>query len=334
MSNSIKVTVSTLPNYCRYTSSDYILCGLDFYILRDGIEHHYSSQSSNTCLQELLTEIDDYLLGRIAQKTELFYFVPWIMGNHIVYPYSFMIKSENFWTFRYKRNQNDKNFDFTCDISKAEIISLKKQLTEQYAKIDWDSLGKTPVYTFDFSEKEFKWCYSAKELCQTLNDICIGQTVKSIFVGAMNYADPLNVRENRVNYYLGSEVIIKTDDILIDLLIHASGLFELRTFNNAEYTMKGPTVKLIDDGHEELCEIGNVYGAFKINYTEHSIKKVVVDETNCWPWAAKGFDKSKLGTPVELPEAIHFLLENDHSLSFYGWDDDFLIEISPTPKTT
>ncbi len=77
---------------------------------------------------------------------------------------------------------------------------------------------------------------------------------------------------------------------------------------------------------EEFCNIGNVYGAFENDYTA-TINKVSVDDIDYWPWEAKGFDESKLGDPIELPEQITFHLSNNFALSFYGLDDDFAIKL-------
>ncbi len=328
MSDRITVKITPLQYYNKYASADYILCGIDFDINCNGSNHHFRSESSNNCIKELLSEIEDYLSGKLSPATELSYYVPWIMGNHCVYPYSFKINSQNSWSFRYKRNQNDAEFDFECEINKDDVISMRDQIKEQFSKIDWDSLGKTPLYTFDFPDKDFEWCYSAKAFYESLNNLCLGKSIKTIYVSATNYADPLRVEENYVNYYVGSELIIQFDDILLDLLIFASGLFKWRVFDKAEYTLTGPTLKFIEDGDEEFCDIGNVYGAFKADYTA-VINMVHVNETDCWPWDANGFDESKLGNPIELPETILFQLSNNYILSLHGWDDDFAIKLLP-----
>lgn len=328
MIDKITVKINPLPHYNKYDSSDYVLCGIDFYITCNRTNHHFCSESSNNCIKELLNEIEDYLSGKLSSDTELCYYVPWIAGNHC-YPYSFKINSLDSWSFRYKRNQNDAEFDFECDISKDDVLSLQAQIKEQFSKIDWDSLGQTPLYTFDFPDKEFEWCYSAKAFCKSLNNLCLGKSIKTIYVSATNYADPLRVEENYVHYYVGSELIIQFDDILLDLLIFAGGLFRWRWFDSNEYTMSGPTIKFIDDGDEEFCDIGNAYGAFKADYTT-KISAISVNDTEYWPWSAKGFDKSKLGDPIELPETILFELSNNYTLSLHGWDDDFTIKLLPS----
>ena len=330
MSERITVKITPLKHYNKYALSSHILCEIDFSIKLDGDIHCFRSESSNQCIKELLSEIDSYLSGKLSPDTELCYYVPWIMGNHCVYPYSFKINSPNSWSFRYKRNQNDDAFDFQCDISKDDILSMREQIEEQFSKIDWDSLGKTPLYTFALSDRAFEWCYSAKAFCKSLNHVCRGKHIKAIYVSATNYANPLRiVEENYVNYYVGSELIIELEDVLLDLLICAEGLFQWRVFNKSEYTSTGPTLKFIEDGDEEFCDIGNVYGAFKVDYTA-SIDKICVEDTEDWPWRAKGFDESQLGNPVELPKTILFELSNHYTLSLHGLDDDFAIQLSPS----
>lgn len=327
MADKIIIKISPLPYYNKYASSDYILCGIDFDIKHNGINHHFRSESSNNCIKELLSEIKDYLSSELSPNTELCYDVPWIMGNYCVYPYSFKINSLSSWSFRYKRNQNDADFDFECEINRETVISMRDQIEEQFSKIDWDSLGKTPLYTFEFPDRDFEWCYSAKAFCESLNKLCLGKSIKAIYVSAANYADPLRVDENYVNYYVGSELIIEFEDTLLDLLIFAEGLFRWRVFDKSEYTSTGPNLKFIEDGDEEFCAIGNVYGAFRADYTA-VINKISVNKTDCWPWDAKGFDESKLGSPVELPEAIHLHLDNGCILSLRGLMDDFAIKMA------
>lgn len=326
MSNPITVKITPLKHYTKYAASDCVLCGIDFDINCNGNHHHFRSESSNNCIKELLSEIEDYLSGKLSANTELCYYIPWIVGNHCIYPYSFKINSPNSWSFRYKRNQNDTEFDFECDICKDDILSMQSQIKEQFLKIDWDALGKTPLYTFDFPDKDFEWCYSAKALCHSLKDLCLDQNIKTIYVSATNYADPLRVTENFVNYYLGSELIIELDDILLDLLIFAEGMVKWRMFNKSEYTAFGPTLKCIEDGDNEFCAIGNVYEAFKADYTA-TICKIHIRETENWAWTA--FDESKLGDPIELPDVICFHLSNHYVLSLQGWDDDFVIRLTP-----
>jgi hypothetical protein len=54
---------------------------------------------------------------------------------------------------------------------------------------------------------------------------------------------------------------------------------------------------------------------------------VVINETDCLPLDANGFDESKLGDPIELSKEIYFNSENVNTLSFVGWDNDFAIRI-------
>lgn len=328
MSARINVEINPLQYYNKYASSDYTLCRIDFFLNQNAEDFHFQSESSNNRIDDLLKNIKDFLSGNLLVDTELYYRIPWIYGEGCFYPYSFYVKDTETLTFRYKRNENDKQFDFECDLSKDDVISMQTQVNVQLSKTDWDALGTTELYTFDFPEKEFEWCYSAKMFCESLNKLCIGSVIKKIYVGATNYAEPLRVDPNYVNYYIGSELIIQFDSFLLDLLICAEGLFQWRVFKNGEYTISEPVVKYIEDGYKEFCDIGNVYNNFNLDYTNSIIKQVTVDDTDCWPWDAKGFDESKLGSPIELPEAIHFLLGNECTLSLYGLMDDFAIKVA------
>ena len=327
MSDKIKVEINPLHFYGEYDSCDYTLCCLDFYLSLNGEEYHFISQSSNNCISDLLKDIEKYLSGQLIDNTELCYYIPWVLGDHCIYPYSFKVKDYNTWTFRYKRNQNDTEFDFECDISKNDIISMQKQIKYQFAKIDWETLGKSELYTFDFAETEFEWCYSANDFKKTLNKLCVGHSIKKIYVSATNYFEPLQVDKNYVNYFMGSELIIQFDDFLIDLLILAEGLFKWRVFKNNEYAVHTPVMKFIEDGDEEFCDIGNAYEMFTAEYTNSRITQVEVVSIDYWPWSANGFDESKLSSIIELPKTVCFYLSNEYVLSIYGYEDDFGIEL-------
>ena len=113
----------------------------------------------------------------------------------------------------------------------------------------------------------------------------------------------------------------------MNLLIFACGLFKWRAFDNREVSISGPRLDFIQDGDNEYCNIYDVYNAFKLDYLNSKIEEITIQDTDCWPWDANGFDESQLGDPIELPEEIFFKLENGNTLSFVGWDDDFAIRI-------
>jgi hypothetical protein len=253
------------------------------------------------------------------------------MGKGIIRPYSFEIDGLRcLWSFCFEApcQLDDGRYIDVIDLSHEQLLSMYNQLTAQFKSFDWREIGKIQLYRFSTPSKEFEWCYSAKTFRKFLNQLCAGSVIQKIYVGATNYAEPLRVDQNYVNYYIGSELLIQFDSFLLDLLIHAEGLFQWRVFKNGEHTIPEPVAKYIEDGYKEFCDIGNVYDNFNLDYTNSIIKQVTVDDTDCWPWNAKGFDESKLGSPVELPEAIHLHLDNGCILSLRGLMDDFAIKMA------
>ncbi len=326
MSDRITVKIETFEFETRYASQDYVKCGLT--IQFGEADREFKIEFDNKSLGEILSEVEEYFNGGITENTETVYYVPWVVGNHIIYQISFKMDVENKkWLFRYKKSQNDPKFDFICEMSEDDVRSMYDQIKKQYEPIDWDSLGKSELYTFDLPEKEFEWCYSAKDFEIAFGDITRNKEIRAVYVSATNYQGPLRVKENFVNYYVGSEIFIEFDDVLIDLLIHAQGLYKWRYFDKKDVGIVGPRLDFIQDGDEEFCKIGNVYNAFELEYLNSKIEAVSVDVTTYWPWEARGFDKSKLGDPIELPENLHLQLANGNILSFLGWDDDFVIKI-------
>ena len=69
-------------------------------------------------------------------------------------------------------------------------------------------------------------------------------------------------------------------------------------------------------------------------YLNSKVEAVSVDITTYWPWSARGFDESKLGDHIELPENLHLELENGNRFSFLGFDDDFVIKIEDACEST
>ena len=327
MVDRMKIEIKPLLFYNRFASSEDILCGIDFFVTLNGVEHHFKSESSNASVKGLLAEIEAYLSGELSAGTELFYPVPWIMGGEIVYPYSFLVKEADGWVFRYKRNQCDEVFDFECKLDRDDLLFLQEQTLSQFSEMDWDSLGKTEIYRFDFPERAYEWCYSAKAFSNELNKLCTGRSIQKIYVSAENYASPISVEENYVNYYLGSEVRLQFKGFLVDLLILAEGLFRWRVFRNEEYKVVGPTLRFIED-EADFCDIGDVYGEFTGEYTDYDIEQIVVDPIDYWSWTPKDFDESKLGKLVELPKTIYIHLSNNYVSSLCGYDDDFAIQLS------
>ena len=90
--------------------------------------------------------------------------------------------------------------------------------------------------------------------------------------------------ENYVNYYVGSEIFIQLEGVLLNLLIFACGLFKWRSFDNSEITVTGPRLDFFQNGDEEFCKIDDVYRAFKLGYRNAKIANVTVNDTDCWPW--------------------------------------------------
>ena len=326
MENKITVKIETFEFETRYASQDYVKCGLAIKFEDEGRE--FKIEFDNKSLGEILSEIEEYFNGEITKNTETVYYVPWVVGNFVIYQITFAIDVEKKkWFFRYKKSQNDTEFGFIYEMSEDDVHSIYDQIKKQYDAIEWESLGKSELYTFDLPEEEFEWCYSAKDFESAFGDIVRNKEIRAIYVSATNYQGPLRVKENFVNYYVGSEIIIEFDDVLIDLLIHAQGLYQWRCFDDKRVRIVGPRLDFIEDGDEEFCKIANVYNAFELEYLNSAIESVSVDVTTYWPWAARGFDKSKLGDPIELPENLHLNLANGNMLSFLGWDDDFVIKI-------
>lgn len=183
--------------------------------------------------------------------------------------------------------------------------------------------GKIEYFRFDLPERSYEWCYSAKGLEDKLNRTFNGDRLKAIYVSGLNYAEPLRVEDNFVNYYLGSQVYLEFESKHADILACAQGLFKLRVYDNSEVN-RTRFFDLMDDSNDVLCDTRDI---FSLDYTGCSLQQVSVKSTEFWPWTPKTFDKSKLGNPAELPSSLHFDFDNRTTLTIAGWDDDFIIRM-------
>ena len=182
-------------------------------------------------------------------------------------------------------------------------------------------------YFVDFVEKDYEWCYSSKELCRSLNALFQKESIQKMLVPAKEYFDPLRVKmESHVNYWSGP-LLLWIGDRLLDFYIHATGLFEWRVYEKGEYTIRGPESEPSQE-KKDYCDVGDGYGVFKAEYCGCAIEKIEVKNTNCWMLPVRGFDATKVASPVDLPEVGFFFLSNGQVLSLHGWDDDFAIKLA------
>ena len=328
MDNKFEIELKPFPYYCKYALTSYTVCEINFEIISKDRSFKFKNECTDKILLQILNELKYFSSGKSLKGNKISFSIPWICGGHEMYPYSFKIsESGDKMIFYYNFRENGKKAVFTYSFDRKEATRIRNAVYEQMQSIDWNSLGKTELYTFDFIEKEFEWCYSAKALEKELFDLCKENEIINIYVSATNYSDPLTVKDNYVNYYVGSEIIIQFKKFVLDLVVFAEGLFKKRFFCENEYPFINKTTDFINDGDEEFCKIGNVYDNFKLEYQNSSLKGINVNPTEFWPWEAKGFDESKLGEEIELPKSLDFLFENGNTLSIYGYDDDFAIKI-------
>lgn len=326
MEKKFEIKIEPFKFYGRHASQDFVLCGIGFDFFGEEA-HSFRSVCNDRCLSEIISKIDAYFGGRVRRSAELYFADPLVIGGVVRYPFSFRIEPrKKRWIFRYSRNGSSDKFDFEYPMSEDDVRHMRDVIENQYSEIDWQSLGKSHLYMFGLPNREFEWCYSARAFEESLNGLCRGRSISSVYVSALNYADPLRVEKNLVNYFIGSEIFIQLDGVLLNLLIFASGLFKWRVFDDSEVSVRD-RIDFIQDGDNEFCKIHDVYNAFQLEYRDSIIDQVTVGDTDDWPWFATGFDKSMLGDPIELPEEIFFRLENGNTLSFVGWDDDFAIRI-------
>lgn len=325
MNSNFNIKILPIPYYCKYASSKETLCEIVVEVNREGENHTFYSEFSDKCIEKLLSRIDQFLVGKHIEEQEMFFDAP--MRTYI-WPISFLIDIANdMWVFRIQGDQDGEEVDFSYQMDRMEILSMREQLVEQNSHMDWESIGKITYYTFFRPDIDFDWCYSAKELEEQLVKLCVGQKIQGIYVSGTNYNEPLTVHKNYVNYYVGSEIMIRLDDYFLNLQVHAEGLFQIRVFSKAQVIIRS-TYGYICGSDNEFCDITDVYEMFDLEYRNSPIQRMSVDSTEEFPWQPKGFDETRLGKTVDLPDSVHILLANENKLTIQGLMDDFAISIT------
>lgn len=321
--NCFHVWIYPLKHYCKYAVEPYTLCGIEFDVRSRGQSYRFASECNDACLNELISAIDRFADGQMTESEELRFPVPWIAGETVVYRYSFRLNAKKgFGIFRWKEEQFASKYDFTCRMSKSEVLSMREQLLEQRATLDLDSLGKIPLYVFDLPDKDCTQYTSAGQLQKALDMLCVGKTIKALYVSAQNYAEPLSAKPNRVDCHLSPDLYVRLEDKLIQIRICGFGLFQMRVFEGTDVSTAVPRYDFIRDAGNEFCDIREL---FTIRYADSKIEKVTVDGTADYYLAPADLDPSKLGDPIELPCKVTLLLENGNRLSMHGGEEDFTV---------
>ena len=317
------VKIEPLTGYVKHYESEYTLCRIGFGIVRDGDRFQFSCECSDRILERILSAADDYLSGTTEEK-RLSFPIPYIWGDDCLYPYSFRMKDDGSgWTFCYKdrKSGNDLFFPMTVD----DVASLGDQIRLQQRSMDWDSIGKVLQYRFDLPGIEYECCYSAGALQKTLNRLCVGKMIRKMYVSTLNYAEPLGAEQNYVNYYLGPQLLILFDGLLLDLLIHGEGLFEYRYFEEREIRGISEKFDFRDEDENQFCDIGEYFDADGFS---SEVGLVQVDETHYFSCYPAEFDETRLAESLELPEFVHFMMKDRKVLTLQGLEDDFVVELS------
>ena len=334
MTDKFEVHVLPPQRYAKYKATSYTLAVIQFDIIQDGVPFDNGYNGRYECcdigLRELVETADAFLENRITEAVCLSFVVPWIAGDYVRYGYYFDIKigdnpGDNYWVFNITPNftAEKRELKYSCKLNREQVKALRDSLACQINEFDWENCGKTEFFMFELPDRPYEWCYSARALENTLNELLVGDKLETIYVSGSNYTDPLRVRENFVNYYIGSRVYLEFENQHVDILANAAGLFEIRFFKTCE-VKKSQYFDQLEELDEVLCDTGYV---FNLKYAGQVIQHIDVEAVEYYPWHAKGFDKSKIGEPRELPESIHFGFENRTELTIAGWDDDFIIQM-------
>lgn len=329
MTERFAISLLPIEQYVKTSTQEWTCAVLRFDIIHDGVRFDNGFDGRYECsldgLRSIIAAADAFLVGKLSENRQLCFVVPHVYGGHDSYPYSFDVIAEpshadDHWIFH--ASYGEPTATYSCELSPAPIRALRDSLAAQISDFDWEDYGKTEYFTLSAPEKEYRWCYSAKGLEKQLRRMLGGDALESVYVEGRNYAEPLKEKQNAVNYYLGSRVYLRFARHHVDIQAHASGLFRIRVFLPDEVVFH-KHYGFLDD-RDALCEPKHV---FSLNYAEEVVRDVRVGSINYRSWTPKGFDESKVGDPVELPQCVSLLLGSGMTLSVIGCDDDFILRM-------
>lgn len=329
MVEKFDLSLRPIKYYVRFQNDDVIRAIIDINIVNDGVKFSQSFLCSDYVINQLINASDQFVSGKITEADRLWLKHPHIVNGVLPFFFDMYPASEHdgeHWVFHFVENPyiDDMKEIYSCDLGKNLIEKMGLDLDREYKDFDWENAGKTEYYKFGFPDIDYKWYYSASEFSNDVKEMVLGHKLQNIYVSALNYAAPLRVENNFVNYYLGSQLILEFDDIFLDILAIAEGLFQMRVLYKSGYQVMLIRHTGFPDYSDDYCITGYM---FTEDFHDSPIIGVNSEPTEYWPWSPKSFDESKVPEPAALPKTLALSCENNNVITIGGWDDDFYIRI-------
>lgn len=179
----------------------------------------------------------------------------------------------------------------------------------------YSEFGKQPYTVFTLPDAEWTYSYSANKLENELAKHFKRQKLRSIYISLSGYLDSMYSTTDYIDLScIGGTTLIIFDKLVLQLAIHAEGMFEHRIFPVRDMKMEA----VYDYPTENALVAGNGYfnlqdSSVSLEYAEKRVESVSVKGTGLWGgFYLPGFDEETAELAAlenDLPSEIQFRTE-------------------------
>ena len=185
----------------------------------------------------------------------------------------------------------------------------------------WDR-KRHRYYIVRIEGDEWTWCYSAKELEQTLTRVCFDQKLLKIMAELHGYVDADRRHANSLDLtYMGGKTLLIFEKIVVELEIFTEGQIRYRISNPWDMNIRPKFGRIPHDYITNRIYFCDVKEDFDLEYEGRIAIGAIVKPTDGWNFDLIGFAEKKAEIAAkanDLPAAVYIPLDNDVIIYLYA----------------
>lgn len=183
--------------------------------------------------------------------------------------------------------------------------------------------GKTKYYTIlKEPQADWKWCYSAKSLQDELQQVCVGQKIRAVYVDLYAFLERIDGRQDIVDMsYYGGPAHVFFDNVVLTLIFDAEGLLRYGMTPVWEWRIRYTKDYRPLDAFEKTYLYRVSADDIADPFEDTKVEQIRVSGTDTWPFHTWDFDEDiaeAAASKNDLPAEIKFSLNNGIDLNIYG----------------
>ncbi len=199
--------------------------------------------------------------------------------------------------------------------------------------------GAITYYVASFPEKEWTWCYSAREFERLLNSRLAGQKLRTILLDFGGWNNGLRYDVNVIDMsVIGHSSLLLFEKEVLELYVHTLGMVSYRFYPAEEVILKqelytGKLPEILDLGVPAFVDIS--INPITYDFKDKPLKAVRVTPSFAWAFEIKGFDESLAEQAAEkndLPDEVIFYTE--HAAIRFSSDVEYYWIYIEKPETS